>query len=136
MSDRLLEVRNLTMQFGGVTALSEVNLHVSKGEIAALIGPNGAGKTTVFNVTTGYYTPSSGEVLLNNESIIGLKPHKIARKGLARTFQNVRLFGDMTTLENVMTGADSRNKVGLIGSMFGTAQSRRDEESSHLKAAE
>ena len=136
MSDRLLEVRNLTMQFGGVTALSEVNLHVSKGEIAALIGPNGAGKTTVFNVTTGYYTPTSGEVLLNNESIVGLKSHKIARKGLARTFQNVRLFGDMTALENVMTGADSRNKVGLIGSMFGTAQSRRDEESSHLKAAE
>ncbi len=71
-----------------------------------------------------------------NESIVGLKPHKIARKGLARTFQNVRLFGDMTALENVMTGADSRNKVGLIGSMFGTAQSRRDEENSHLKAAE
>jgi len=136
MSDRLLEVRNLTMQFGGVTALSEVNLHVSEGEIAALIGPNGAGKTTVFNVTTGYYTPSSGEVLLNNESIVGLKPHKIARKGLARTFQNVRLFGDMTALENVMTGADSRNKVGLIGSMFGTVQSRRDEENVHLKAAE
>ena len=127
MSDRLLEVRNLTMQFGGVTALSEVNLHVSEGEIAALIGPNGAGKTTVFNVTTGYYTPTSGEVLLMNESIVGLKPHKIARKGLARTFQNVRLFGDMTALENVMTGADS---------MFGTAQSRRDEESAHLKAAE
>ena len=103
MSDRLLEVRNLTMQFGGVTALSEVNLHVSEGEIAALIGPNGAGKTTVFNVTTGYYTPTSGEVLLMND---------------------------------VMTGADSRNKVGLIGSMFGTAQSRRDEESAHLKAAE
>ena len=136
MSDRLLEVRNLTMQFGGVTALSEVNLHVSEGEIAALIVPNGAGKTTVFNVTTGYYTPTSGEVLLMNESIVGLKPHKIARKGLARTFQNVRLFGDMTALENVMTGADSRNKVGLIGSMFGTAQSRRDEESAHLKAAE
>jgi branched-chain amino acid transport system ATP-binding protein len=96
MSDRLFEIRNLTMQFGGVTALSDVNLHVSEGEIAALIGPNGAGKTTVFNVSTGYYSPTSGDVLLNNESIVGLKSNKIARKGLARTFQNIRLFGDMT----------------------------------------
>jgi len=108
MSDRLLEIRNLTMQFGGVTALSEVNLHVAEGEIAALIGPNGAGKTTVFNVVTGYYQPTQGDVLLNNESVIGLKPHKIARRGLARTFQNVRLFGDMTALENVMTAADAK----------------------------
>jgi len=108
VSERLLEVKSLTIKFGGVTALSEVNLHVCAGEIAALIGPNGAGKTTVFNVTTGYYPPTSGEVLLNNESIVGLKPYKIAQKGLARTFQNVRLFGDMTALENVMTGADSK----------------------------
>ena len=127
MSDRLLEVRNLTMQFGGVTALSDVNLHVSAGEIAALIGPNGAGKTTVFNVVTGYYQPTQGEVLLNNESIVGLKSHKIAQKGLARTFQNIRLFGDMTALENVMTAADSKNKVGLLGSMFGIGTSRADE---------
>ena len=136
MSDRLLEIRNLTMKFGGVTALSEVNLHVSEGEIAALIGPNGAGKTTVFNVATGYYSPTAGDILLDNESIVGLKTYKIARKGLARTFQNVRLFGDMTALENVMTGADSRNKVGLIGSMFGTSTSRKDEDRSHKKAAE
>jgi len=136
MSDRLLEVRNLTMQFGGVVALSEVNLHVAEGEIAALIGPNGAGKTTVFNVVTGYYQPTQGEVLLNNDSIVGLKPHKIARKGLARTFQNVRLFGDMTALENVMTAADAKNKVGLIASIFGIGSSKSDESRSHAKSAE
>lgn len=136
MSDRLLEIRNLTMQFGGVTALSDVNLHVSEGEIAALIGPNGAGKTTVFNVVTGYYQPTQGDILLSNQSVLGLKPHKISRKGLARTFQNVRLFGDMTSLENVMTAADAKNQVGLIGSMFGIGTSKADESRSHAKAAE
>jgi len=133
---QLLEVKNLTMEFGGVVALKEVNLHVSAGEIAALIGPNGAGKTTVFNVVTGYYQPTKGEVLLNSQSLVGLKSNKIARLGLARTFQNIRLFGDMTALENVMTGCDSRNKVGLIGSIFGTSRSRQDEKLSHARAAE
>ena len=133
---KLLEVKNLTMEFGGVVALKEVNLHVSAGEIAALIGPNGAGKTTVFNVVTGYYQPTKGEVLLNSQSLLGLKPNKIARLGLARTFQNIRLLGDMTALENVMTGADARNKVGLIGSIFGTSTSRQDEKLSHSRAAE
>jgi branched-chain amino acid transport system ATP-binding protein len=133
---KLLEVKNLTMQFGGVVALKEVNLHVSAGEIAALIGPNGAGKTTVFNVVTGYYQPTTGDVSLNSQSMLGLKSHKIARLGLARTFQNIRLFGDMTALENVMTGSDARNKVGLIGSIFGTTRSRQDEKLSHSRAAE
>ena len=136
MSKKLLEIKKLTMQFGGVTALSNVDLDVCEGEIAALIGPNGAGKTTVFNVVTGYYQPTSGSILLNNESMVGLKSHKIAQKGLARTFQNVRLFGDMTALENVMTGADSRNKVGLIGSIFGIGTSHKDEARSKLVAAE
>ena len=136
MNTKIFEIKNLTMQFGGVTALSEVNLHVNQGEIAALIGPNGAGKTTVFNVVTGYYQPTAGEILLNDESIVGLKSHKIAQKGLARTFQNVRLFGDMTALENVMTGADSKNKVGLIGSIFGIGTSRKDEARSRDKSVE
>jgi branched-chain amino acid transport system ATP-binding protein len=133
---KLLEVKNLTMEFGGVVALKEVNLHVSAGEIAALIGPNGAGKTTVFNVVTGYYQPTKGDVLLNSQSLLGMKSNKIARLGLARTFQNIRLFGDMTALENVMTGADAKNKVGLIGSIFGTSTSRQDEKLSHSRAAE
>jgi branched-chain amino acid transport system ATP-binding protein len=124
------------MEFGGVVALKEVNLHVSAGEIAALIGPNGAGKTTVFNVVTGYYQPTKGDVLLNSKSVLGLKSNKIARLGLARTFQNIRLFGDMTALENVMTGSDSRNKVGLVGSIFGTSRSRQEESLSHSRAAE
>ncbi|MCX6458159.1 MAG: ABC transporter ATP-binding protein [Actinobacteria bacterium] len=133
---KLLEVNNLTMEFGGVVALKEVNLHVSAGEIAALIGPNGAGKTTVFNVVTGYYQPTKGDVLLNSKSVLGLKSNKIARLGLARTFQNIRLFGDMTALENVMTGSDSRNKVGLVGSIIGTSRSRQEESLSHSRAAE
>lgn len=130
MSKKLLEIKNLVVKFGGVTALNEVNLHVSEGEIAALIGPNGAGKTTVFNIVTGYYTPASGDVLLDGEAITGLRPYKIARKGLGRTFQNIRLFGDMTALENVATAADALNKSGLVGSLFGVPRSRRDEKKS------
>ena len=118
MSEKLLELKNITMKFGGVTALSEVNLHVSKGEIAALIGPNGAGKTTVFNVVTGVYPVTSGDILFNGENLKGKKRHHIVKAGLARTFQNVRLFGDMTTLENVITATDVHKKSGLLGALF------------------
>jgi branched-chain amino acid transport system ATP-binding protein len=130
MSKKLLEIKNLVVKFGGVTALNEVNLHVNEGEIAALIGPNGAGKTTVFNIVTGYYAPVSGDVLVDGESVVGLRPYKIARKGLGRTFQNIRLFGDMTALENVATAADALNKSGLVGSLLGVPRSRRDEKKS------
>ena len=136
MARILLETKNLTVKFGGVTALNEVSLQVSEGEIAALIGPNGAGKTTVFNIVTGYYKPNSGEINLDGKSIISLRPSIIARSGLARTFQNIRLFGDMTTLENVTTAADGLNKSGLIGSLFGSPRSRRDEKQSADKASE
>ena len=136
MTRILLETKNLTVKFGGVTALNEVNLQVNEGEIAALIGPNGAGKTTVFNIVTGYYKPNSGEINLDGKSIISLRPSIIARSGLARTFQNIRLFGDMTTLENVTTAADGLNKSGLIGSLFGSPRSRRDEKQSADKASE
>jgi len=110
---KILEVKDLVVKFGGVTALDSVNLHVSEGEIAALIGPNGAGKTTVFNIVTGYYTPASGSVTVEGNAMIGLRPYKIARSGLARTFQNIRLFGDMTALENVATAADALNAADL-----------------------
>ena len=93
MSRKLLEIKDLVVRFGGVTALNHVDLHVNEGEIAALIGPNGAGKTTVFNIVTGYYTPESGDVLIDGNSVRGKRPYKIARAGLARTFQNIRLFG-------------------------------------------
>jgi branched-chain amino acid transport system ATP-binding protein len=109
MTKKLLEVQDILVNFGGVIALNKVNLHVNEGEIAALIGPNGAGKTTVFNIVTGYYTPTSGNVIVDGESVLGLRPYKIARKGLGRTFQNIRLFGDMTAVENVATAADSLN---------------------------
>jgi branched-chain amino acid transport system ATP-binding protein len=136
MTKKLLEVKDILVKFGGVTALNNVNLHVNEGEIAALIGPNGAGKTTVFNIVTGYYTPASGQVLLDGESIVGLRPYKIARKGLGRTFQNIRLFGDMTALENVATAADALNKSGLVGSLLGAPRSRRDEKQSLETAME
>ena len=92
MSEKLLELKSVTIKFGGITALNEVNFHVNKGEICALIGPNGAGKTTVFNVVTGVYPITSGEMLFNGESLSGKKRHQVTKMGLARTFQNVRLF--------------------------------------------
>jgi branched-chain amino acid transport system ATP-binding protein len=136
MTKRLLEVQDVLVNFGGVTALNKVNLHVNEGEIAALIGPNGAGKTTVFNIVTGYYKATSGNVIVDGESVVGLRPYQIARKGLGRTFQNIRVFGDMTAVENVATAADSLNKSGLIGSLFGVPRSRRDEAASMEKAHE
>lgn len=136
MSKKLLEVKDLVVKFGGVTALNNVNLHVSEGEVAALIGPNGAGKTTVFNIVTGYYSPVSGDVLVEGNSIVGKRPYKIARAGLARTFQNIRLFEEMTALENVATAADAMNKSGLLGSLVGIPRSRHDEARSMEKAHE
>jgi branched-chain amino acid transport system ATP-binding protein len=136
MSERILELNNVTMQFGGVKALDGVNFHVNKGEICALIGPNGAGKTTVFNVVTGVYKPTSGDIKFNGESLLGLKRNKITAKGVARTFQNVRLFGDMTALENVMTATDVHKKSGLVGSLFGTPRARREEKAGKARAHE
>jgi len=136
VSKKLLEVRDLTVKFGGVTALNGVNLHVSEGEVAALIGPNGAGKTTVFNIVTGYYTPAAGDVLVDGVSMLGKRPYKIARAGLGRTFQNIRLFEEMTALENVATAADALNKTGLLGSLLGLPRSRKDEAKSEAKAHE
>jgi branched-chain amino acid transport system ATP-binding protein len=136
MSEKILELRNLTMQFGGVKALDDVSIHVNKGEICALIGPNGAGKTTVFNVVTGVYAATSGDIVFNGASILGKKRHIITKLGLARTFQNVRLFGEMTALENVITATDVHKKSGLIGGLFGTPRSRREERESKARAHE
>jgi len=136
MTERILELKNLTMQFGGVKALDGVNFHVNKGEICALIGPNGAGKTTVFNVVTGVYKPTSGEINFKGKSLLGLKRNKITESGVARTFQNVRLFGDMTALENVMTATDVHKKSGLVGALFGTPRARREEKAGRARAHE
>ena len=136
MSEKILELRNLTMQFGGVKALDDVSIHVNKGEICALIGPNGAGKTTVFNVVTGVYSATSGDIVFNGASILGKKRHIITKMGLARTFQNVRLFGEMTALENVVTATDVHKKSGLVGGLFGSPRSRREERQSKERAHE
>lgn len=136
MTNRILELDSVTMKFGGVTALNNVNFHVNEGEIAALIGPNGAGKTTVFNVITGVYTPTEGDIRFKGQSIVGMKRHHVTKLGIARTFQNIRLFGESTALENVMTAADVHNKVGVVGSIFGTPRSRREEQKSKERALE
>lgn len=114
----LLDVKEASRSFGGLKALSEVSLHINKGELIGLIGPNGAGKTTLFNLLTGVYPPSTGTILLNNESIGGMKPFKINHKGAARTFQNIRLFTAMTVLENVKIAFHQHARHSLFTSML------------------
>jgi branched-chain amino acid transport system ATP-binding protein len=125
--ETLLEIDHVTLRFGGVVALNDVNFSIKRGEILGLIGPNGAGKTTCFNVMTGVYTPTAGEVRLNRKVISGTKPHKINALGIARTFQNIRLFPEMSALENVMVGCDARHKTSVIGALFRAYRIRPDE---------
>lgn len=136
MSEVLLSLKDVTMKFGGVTALSELNLEVKKGEILALIGPNGAGKTTVFNVVTGVYKVTSGTITFDGTGITSQKRFQITKMGIARTFQNIRLWGDMTTLENVITATDVHKKSGLIGALFGLPRARREERENRERAQE
>jgi len=114
----LLDVDNVTLRFGGVVALNEVKFQLYEGEILGLIGPNGAGKTTCFNVMTGVFRPTSGTVMFDDKKIAGRKPHQINRMGIARTFQNIRLFPEMTALENVMVGTDARHHTSVPGALF------------------
>jgi branched-chain amino acid transport system ATP-binding protein len=129
VGDNIVEVRNLTVKFGGLTALDDVSFDIKRGEILGLIGPNGAGKTTAFNAMTGVYKPTSGKVLLEGVSIGGKQRHKITRLGLARTFQNIRLFGEMTALENVVVGLDARHKTSVLGALLRVPRHRREEKS-------
>ena len=131
-----MELKNVTMKFGGVTALSDVTFDVKEKEILGLIGPNGAGKTTVFNVITGVYQITSGEIFFDGQSLAGVKRYKITKRGVARTFQNIRLWGDMTALENVMTAADTHKKSGLVSGLFGFPISRREEKRDKARAQE
>ena len=112
----LLEVKNLTKNFGGLTAVGDVSMELNEGELVGLIGPNGAGKTTLFNLLTGVYEPSEGTVTLDGTVLNGKAPYKIASLGLSRTFQNIRLFKDMTVLENVLVGMANQNKLYLLAS--------------------
>ena len=114
----LLQARNICKSFGGLLALSEVSLAIETGEIYGLIGPNGAGKTTLFNVLTGLYKPDAGAVLFNDIELTGKKPNLIVAAGVARTFQNIRLFANMTALENVMVGRHLRARAGALGAVL------------------
>ncbi|MDR3590630.1 MAG: ABC transporter ATP-binding protein [Negativicutes bacterium] len=123
----LLEVKNLTKRFGGLTAIDKLELLVEDRQIVGLIGPNGAGKTTVFNVITGVYPRSEGQIRLQGEDITGLPSHLVTCKGITRTFQNIRLFGQMTVLDNVRIGRHCRTGAGLLGVLLRTAGTRREE---------
>ncbi len=131
----LLEVQGLTRSFGGLMAVSAVDLRIERGEIMGMIGPNGAGKTTVFNLLTGIYRPDKGTVVFDGRSLIGLKPHAIAAAGMARTFQTIRLFPNMTVMENVMSGRHCRSKAGVWGAVI-RPRGQRTEEQDIRKEAE
>ncbi len=124
----LLEVKDLAQHFGGLKAVDRVNLSIREGEIVSVIGPNGAGKTTFFNVLTGVYPGTRGEIIFNGENLRGLASHAIVAKGVARTFQNIRLFAHMTSLENVMVGRHARTSQFLLGPLLRTAAFKREEQ--------
>ncbi|MBW8076888.1 MAG: ATP-binding cassette domain-containing protein [Gallionella sp.] len=131
----LLQARNIVMQFGGLKALNEVNLNISKGSVHGLIGPNGSGKSTTMNVLTGIYKPTSGEIEFNGKVITGATPSSIAGEGIARTFQNVQLFGEMTAIENVLVGLHHTYKHSLLDVVFQTPRCRREKNAAEIRAA-
>ncbi len=124
----LLELKNVVKKFGGITALSDISFQVNQGDIFGIIGPNGAGKTTIFNMITGVYPVTSGDVVFNGQSLNGKKTFEIIDGGIARTFQNIRLFSNMTVLEHILVGHHSRMKTGLLGSLLHTASMKKEEE--------
>ncbi|MGQ0521597.1 MAG: branched-chain amino acid ABC transporter ATP-binding protein/permease [Actinomycetota bacterium] len=132
-ADVVLELRDLTMEFGGVVALDKVSMAVERGLIFGIIGPNGAGKTTLFNCVTGVFRPTSGGIHLNGRPIVGQRPHRITQAGIARTFQNIRLFPNMTALENVMVGADARHGTSVPGAIAGSPRHRREEHTGRVE---
>ncbi len=134
MSDFVLETQQLTMRFGGLTAVKACSIQIPRGAIVGLIGPNGAGKTTCFNMVTGFYTPSEGRVRFQGRDITGLAPHQVCAAGIARTFQNIRLFGNGTALQNVMVGAHLRQKTSWWHALFNTPGWLREEHDLHRKA--
>lgn len=127
VGEPLLEVSGLTVRFGGVTALDDVSFTIDRGDIFGLIGPNGAGKTTCFNAITGVYEPAAGSVTFDGRPLKRVKRHEITRRGIARTFQNVRLFGEMTALENVVVGTDARHRTSVLGAALRLPRHHREE---------
>jgi branched-chain amino acid transport system ATP-binding protein len=135
-TDTLLQVQDLTVRFGGLVALDSVTFDIRRGEILGLIGPNGAGKTTCFNAITGVYRPSSGSVTFDGALLGRIKRHEITRRGIARTFQNIRLWGEMTALENVVVGVDSQHRTSVPGALIRSARHRREERVAVERACE
>jgi ABC-type branched-subunit amino acid transport system ATPase component len=135
-ADVLLELRSVTMTFGGLTVVESLDLHVDEGEIVSVIGPNGAGKTTFFNLISGVYEPTSGDIVFAGKSIRGLDPHKITQRGIARTFQTLRLFLNMSVRENVMAAAYGHTRAGVLRSMLRTPGMRREERAIRALAEE
>ena len=139
MSDgngNLLVADKIRKEFGGLVASDDVDFTIPRGKVVSLIGPNGAGKTTFFNMLTGVYKPTAGRIVFDGEDVTGKPPHAITERGIGRTFQNIRLFQNMTALENVLVGMHARLKGGILGSIFGTPRIRREEAEAHEKARE
>jgi ABC-type branched-subunit amino acid transport system ATPase component len=132
----LLEIRQLTKSFGGLMAINKLDFHVVPGEIVSVIGPNGAGKTTFFNLLTGMFRPDDGEIWFDGHNLVGLRPNQILGFGIARTFQNVRLFPNMTVRQNVMVAQHASTKSGLLAAIFRTPAFRKEEETVRQKAEE
>jgi branched-chain amino acid transport system ATP-binding protein len=132
----MLNAENVTQQFGGLKALSNVTLHIDEGEIFGLIGPNGAGKTTFFNAITGIFPPTEGKIELSGKSMVGRPSHEVTAAGVCRTFQQIRLFPNMSVFENVMIGVDARGKSGVLASIFHTPGNRKEQEAAEKKALE
>lgn len=134
--NEMLRVEDLTRKFGGLTALSRINISICRGEIVGVIGPNGAGKTTLFNLITGIYAPTEGKIFLEGTEITGKKPYRIARMGISRTFQNIRLFKKLTVMDNVIAGMHCRTKTNLVDAVLRTRRRNREEKESVQKALE
>src|ERR1035438_7956920 len=133
-TNALLDLSAVTKRFGGLVAVQDVNLVINPREIISVIGPNGAGKTTVFNLITGIYKPTSGDIRLEGHSIAGISPDQIVSRGITRTFQNIRLFNNMTVLENVLVGQHTQLKAGLLGSLFRPPYVVREEAHARVRA--
>ena len=132
----LLDLQNVSKHFGGLAAVQDVNLQIWPGEIISIIGPNGAGKTTVFNLITGIYRASVGDVRLDGASLVGLTPDRVLRRGIARTFQNIRLFNNMTVMENVLVGQHSQLSASILGSLFRPPRVHNEEANARVRAIE
>jgi len=135
-NEPMLKLTGVSKHFGGLAAVQDLDLEVRPKEIISVIGPNGAGKTTVFNLITGIYRPSAGEILLAGQSLAGLTPDKVLKRGIARTFQNIRLFNNMTVLENVLVGQHTQLKAGILGSTFRPPRVVREEAEARRRAIE